>query len=86
MIEKEFKIKLLIFSAVRVQNTNMVIKITLYHINRIPNSFYINNDEKTTKKIMRTTSAPPMNQISQHGLSRRKTNKSVTSHFQMSVQ
>ena len=41
---------------------NIVIKIIIYQISHISN-FYTNNDTKTEKNNMRTTSAPSMNQI-----------------------
>ena len=48
--------------------TNRVIKMILYQINRISNTFISNNNERKNKTKMRATSAPPMNQISQHVL------------------
>ena len=52
---------------------NIVIKMNLlvYHI---PKKFCINNDAKTAKNSSRSTSAPPMNKISQHRL----TSKTIT--------
>ena len=57
------KVKLLIFCNI---TKNIVIKIIIQQIHRIPKSFNCNNDTKTEKNWMRTTPAPPMGQIWQH--------------------
>ena len=51
----------------------MVIKMILYQIHSISNSFISNNNERKNKTKMRATSAPHMNQISQHVLYTRQT-------------
>ena len=51
----------------------MIIKIILYQIHSISNSFISNNNERKNKTKMRATSAPPMNQISHHVLYTRQT-------------
>ena len=48
--------------------TNRVIKMILYQIHRISNTFISNNNERKNKTKMQATSEPPMNQISQHVL------------------
>ena len=60
------------FLFLKKAKTNRVIKMILYQIHRISNTFISNNNERKNKTKMQATSAPSMNQISQHALYTRK--------------